>query len=76
MAWLNNKRYLPLILLDSNKTPSVNKICHLRNSITKNIKPLVKDMEEKKARYIDRNNEIMQKCFFASLRRKVKINNI
>ena len=37
---------------------------------------MTKDMEEKKAKYIAKNNEINQEFSFASARKKNKLNNI
>ena len=74
IAWLENKRNLPNIILSGNKTPWVDKIKHLGNIITNGGNPMAKDIEVKKAKYIAKCNEICQEFSFASSRTKFKLN--
>lgn len=74
IAWLNDKRTLPNIILSGNQTPWVGKIRHLGNTITNNSNTMAKDMEEKRAKYIVKCNEIIQYFSLASARTKFKLN--
>ena len=76
IAWLNVKRNLPNIILSGNKTPWVSKIKHLGNTITNHSSIMTKDMEEKKAKYIAKCNELIQEFSFTSTKTKFKLNYI
>ena len=76
IAWLNVKRTLSNIILSGNLTPWVEKIRHLGNTITNNSNTMAKDMEEKKAKYIAKCNEIIQEFSFASAKTKFKLNSL
>ena len=54
----------------------VSKITHLGNTITNCDNMLNLDMEYKTAKYISRNNDIIQEFFFATPRTNIKINSL
>ena len=57
-------------------TPWVDTIRHLGNTLTNHNGIMCKDMEEKKARYIAKCNELIQEFSFASAKTKFKLNHI
>ena len=59
-----------------NNLPWVDSAKHVGNKITDEINGMKQDMREKRARYIQKNNEIIQEFYFAHPRTKFKINSI
>ena len=77
MAFLHKNRDLPKLMLCGNQLPWVNSGKHLGNRITNNpVDMITQDTKEKRAHYIQRNNELMQEFAFAHSSTKTKINAI
>ncbi len=64
-----------LVLCD-NELPWVDKVKHLGSIVTNSSDALADDVMQKRAAYINRNNELCQEFFFAHPDSKVNINNI
>ena len=77
MAFLLKKRNLANLSLCGNKLPWVNVGKHLGTKLENKLEGIVtQDVKEKRAQYIQRNNELMQEFSYAHSTTKTKINNI
>ena len=76
VAFLHRDRQLKKMRLCGNNLPWETTAKHLGNKIENVIDGLKKDMREKRARYISRNNEILQEFGFAHPKTKFNINKI
>ena len=76
ISWLNKKRNLPSILLGDVTLPWVDRIKHLGNTITNGDRVLEEDMNQKKAKYINRNCEINQELHFTEMETKLLVNDL
>ena len=76
LAFLFKNRDLPKLNLGQDKLPWVSNVKHLGNTIENNLNGQRKDMSIKRARFIDKNNELLQEFYFAHPETLVKINNI
>ena len=76
MAFLSKPRQLPSLMLCGTLLPWVDKIKHLGNTITNSKDRNQQDTKIKNARYIDKNNSIMQEFYFAKPETKVEVNRI
>ena len=77
MAFLRKKRDLPDLTLSGNPLPWVEAGKHLGMKIENKVgRILNQDIREKRAQYIQRNNELMQEFSFAHSSVKAKINYI
>ena len=75
MAYLRGKtRNLPSMMLCGNPLPWVDTVKHLGITVTNDIDGCQKDMMLKRARYIERNCEILQKFNFTPSDSKMKLN--
>ena len=63
------------MILCGNKLPWVDNIKHLGSVITNDSDKMGSDTMQKRASYINRNNELMQEFYFDHPMLKVKINN-
>ena len=64
------------LMLCGNDLPWVNKINHLGTTITNDKETLTSDIMQKRAAYINRNNELLQEFYFAHPKSLIKINSI
>ena len=71
-----NTNSLMEVTLCNNKLPWVNSLKHLGSVITNAQNIVTDDTMQKRAIYINRNNELCQEFYFAHPRSKVDINNI
>ena len=76
LKFLMNEREISKLKLGNDLLPWVTNGKHLGNNLENIINGLKKDMSIKRARYIDRNNELQQEFFFAHPETKVKVNRI
>ena len=77
MAFLLKERNLSCLTLCNNKLPWVCSAKHLGTKLENKLNHiLTQDTKEKRAQYIQRNNELCQEFSFAHWSTKVKINNI
>ena len=76
VAFLFKNRELPKLNLGDDKLPWVSNVKHLGNMIENTINGQRKDMSIKRARYIDKNNKLLQEFYFAHPDTLVKINVI
>ena len=76
MAFLKKPRQLPNLMLCGNPLPWVNEIKHLGNTISNVLAGNQLDVRVKAAKYIDKNNSILQEFHFAHPQTKAKLNNI
>ena len=76
MAFLKKPRELPSLVLCGTLLPWVDKIKHLGNTITNCNDRNQLDTKIKTARYIDKNNSLMQEFYFAKPETKVEVNKI
>ena len=77
MAFLQKKRNIRNLSLCSNPLPWVESGKHLGTKIENQVRSILsQDMKEKRAQYIQRNNELMQEFAFADSITKTKINSI
>ena len=67
---------LDQLVLRGNKLPWVNTLKHLGTIITNRKDMVTDDIMQKRAIYINRNNELNQEFYFAHPATKVKVNNI
>ena len=74
MAFLKEKRTLKNMTLCRKKLPRVESAKHLGNTIVNNIDGMIKDIIEKRAQYLTRNNELLQEFSFAHPTTKCLIN--
>ena len=76
MAFLINERELRKLKLGNDDLPWWNYGKHLGNTITNSNNFISQDLKQKRARYIDKNNEICQEFGFAHPVTKFKLNQI
>ena len=76
MAFLKKPRELPSLMLCGNPLPWVDQLKHLGNTISNRMDGNQLDIKVKSARYIDKNNSILQDFYYAHPETKVKLNNI
>ena len=79
VAFLKKPRELKPIKLNGNNLPWINspeKVVHLGTILTNSNDILESDILQKRAKYIQRNNEILQEFHFANPETKVTLNNI
>ena len=77
MAFLQKPRDLPNMYLFDNPLPWVDMLKHLGNMIPNKIDCCqLDDIQQKKARYIDKNNSILQEFSFAHPICKMKLNTV
>ena len=79
VAFLKKQRILTPIKLNGNNLPWINApetVVHLGTTIDNSFKGLTSDIMQKRARYIQRNNQIIQEFYFAFPETKFHLNNI
>jgi endonuclease/exonuclease/phosphatase family metal-dependent hydrolase len=76
MAILNTERELRNIKLNGNDLPWVSSAKHLGTLIENIEHGITRDIMEKRATYINRNNELLQELYFAHPQTIIKVNNI
>ena len=76
MAFMKKQRELPRLLLCGNLLPWVDRVKHLGNHISNVIDGNQMDTKIKAAKYIDKNNSLIQEFHFAHPCSKLKINDI
>ena len=76
MAFLKKPRDLPGLMLCGTPLPWVSQLKHLGNTISNKMDGNQLDIKVKAAKYIDKNNSILQEFYFAHPETKVKLNNI
>ena len=79
LAFLNKNRRLKSIKLNGNNLPWINTpdmVVHLGTKVNDFNDDLSADVMHKRAKYIQRNSEILQEFYFANLETKCKLNNI
>ena len=76
LAFLHDERRLKKMKLCGNYLPWEDSAKHLGNKIMDEMNGLKQDIKEKRARYISRNNELLQEFSFAHPRTKFQINKI
>lgn len=77
MAFLRKEREIPKLMLCGNYLPWVNTGKHLGTRLNNNPDNILsQDITEKRARYIQRNNELMQEFSYCHCSTKAKINAI
>ena len=76
MAYLKVERNLTALKLSGNDLPWVTSVKHLGIKIENNLNGMKQDMREKRAQFIQKNNEICQEFSFAHPRSKVLLNSI
>ena len=75
IAFVKDKREIKHMILCGNKLPWVDNIKHLGSLLTNDSDMMGSDTMQKRASYINRNNEFIQEFHFAHPISKVKINN-
>ena len=75
IAFVKDKREIKHMILCGNKLLWVDNIKHLGSVITNDSDIMGCDTMQKRASYINRNNELMQEFYFAHPMSKVNINN-
>ena len=76
LAFLKHERPLRQVQLCGNPLPWVNHGKHLGNTIENRINGMKMDIMNKRATYIQKNNELMQEFYFSHPRTKIEINAI
>ena len=76
LSFLHKKRPLRQLQLCGNNLPWVDSALHVGNKITDDMNGMKQDIREKRARYIQKNNEICQEFHFAHPKTKFQINSI
>ena len=76
MAILKKGRTLKPLTLGGHCLPMVNSVRHLGNKIENKLDGMRQDMREKRARFIQKNNELCQEFSFADPITKCKLNSI
>ena len=76
MAFLNQERALPSVVLCGNPLPWVDKLMHLGNMVSNKVDGGQLDMKQKEARYIEKNCTINQEFSFAHPLCRIKLNRI
>ena len=75
MAFVRGNKDLKSIELCGNELPWVNEIKHLGTVITNDQDVMASDIMQKRAIYINRNNELIQEFYFAHASKLIKMNN-
>ena len=76
IAYLKNERPLRKLQLCGNNLPWVDAGKHVGNNIGNVMDGMKKDMRIKRAKYIDKNNELCQEFYFAHPKSKLQANTI
>ena len=76
LAFLKKPKVLKNIKLNGNDLPWVEKGVHLGNHVQNEMNGMKQDVNVKRARYIQKNNEINQEFYFAHPRTKFHLNCI
>ena len=76
LAFVKKQHVLHPITLNGNGLPWVSSTKHLRTRIDNSLKGTMHDLMEKRAMYINRNNELLQEFSFAHPTTVIKSNNI
>ena len=76
MAFLKKGRNLKALTLDRHCLPMVNSVRHVGNKFENKLDGMRQDMREKRARFIQKNNELCQEFSFADPIIKCKLNSI
>ena len=75
MGFVRGNKDLKSIELCGNELPWVNEMKHLGTVISNDPDVMVHDIMQKRAVYINRNNELIQEFHFAHASTRIKINN-
>ena len=76
MAFLKKDRDIIPLRMNGNKLPWVTSTKHLGTKIENKLDGMAKDLMEKRAQFINRNNELIQEFRFAHPRTMIRTNNI
>ena len=76
MAFTQDDRNLQPLRLSGNNLPWVKSVRHLGNKIENKLNGMSQDMREKRAQFIQRNNELCQEFSFSDPHTKLKLNMI
>ena len=76
LAFLKTERQLKPVILCGNPLPWVSGGKHLGNYLENKIDGMKKDIRNKRASYIDKNNELIQEFHFAHPKTKIEVNQI
>ena len=76
MAFLKKPRDLPSMYLCGDPLPWVNRLKHLGTMVSNQVDGCQVDIQQKRAMYIEKNNNIIQEFSFAHPTCKMKINNV
>ena len=76
IAFLKSKKSLPNMKLNGTTLPWVSCTKHLGNKIGSVEHEMSGDLLEKRAQYINRNNELLQELYFAHPKTLIKVNNL
>ena len=76
LAFLKKDRTLNPVMLNGNGLPWVTTAKHLGTKVNNNIKSVTQDLMEKRAVFINRNNELRQEFWFAHPSTVIRTNNI
>ena len=76
MTFIKTNRNLKSMKWCRHNLPWVKSARHLRNKIEDKLNGMRQDMREKRAQFIQKNNEICQEFSFANLSTKIRLNNI
>ena len=76
MSFLKKKRILRNMKLNDKKLPWVNSVKHLGTTITDALNDMGRDLLEKRAQYVVKNNELMQEFHYAHPSTKTMLNNV
>ena len=76
MAFLINDRDIATLRLNGNDLPWVTSAKHLGTKVENNTNRMSKDLMEKRAQFINRNNELIQEFRFAHPKTLIRTNNI
>ena len=76
MAFLKKDREIAPLQMNGNDLPWVSSAKHLGTKVENKIKGMTKDLMEKRAQFINRNNELLQEFHFAHPCTIIKTNNI
>ena len=76
MAFTKKERVLKNMVLCGNNLPWVDEVRHLGSVISNEKDVMGRDIMQKRAAYISKNNELLQEFYYAHPRTKLKINNV
>ena len=76
MAFTKKERIIAPLRMNGNDLPWVTSAKHLGTKMESNIAGMAKDLMEKRAQFINRNNELIQEFRFAHPRTIIRTNNI